>query len=83
LLGIAGVEAVENHPAKAIEIETAAKLFAEQEGVVNNYGEGFQGAVYLDGAKKQLSESELELATASGKKLSLKETLQMAGGVQN
>lgn len=83
LLGIASVEAVENHPAKAIEIETAAILFAEQEGVVNNYGEGFQGAVYLEGARKQLSKSELDLAIGFGKKLSLKDTLQMASGVQN
>ena len=80
LLGIAGVESAENHPAKAIEIATAAQLFTEQEGIVNNYGEGFQGKVYIDAAKDKLSKEELEKAVASGRKLSLKATLQLASG---
>lgn len=78
LLGIAGVESVEQHPSKAIEIATAAQLFTQQEGVVNNYGEGFQGKVYLDDAKDKLSKEEFEKAIESGKKLSLKDTLQFA-----
>ncbi len=77
LFGIAGVESVERRPAKAIEIATAAQLFTEQEGIVNNYGEGFQGKIYLDDAKTKLSKVELDEAIESGRKLSLKETLQL------
>jgi tetratricopeptide (TPR) repeat protein len=81
LIGIAGVESVEQRPAKAIEIATAAQLFTEQEGIVNNYGEGFQGKVYIDNATSKLSKDELDKAIVVGKKLSLKETLQLATGV--
>ena len=63
---------------KAIEIATAAELFTAQEGIVNNYGEGFQGNVYIDGAKNKLSIDELNKAIDSGRKLSLKDTLQLA-----
>ncbi len=80
LLGIAGVESAENHPGKAIEIATAAQLFTEQEGIVNNYGEGFQGKVYIDSAKNKLSKEELDKAVARGKKLLLKDTLRLANG---
>ncbi len=83
LLGIAGVESAENRPAKAIEIATAAQLFTEQEGIVNNYGEGFQGKVYIDSAKDKLSKEELEKAVASGRKLSLKATLQLASTLES
>jgi len=79
LFGIAGVESVEHHAARAIEIATAAELFTQQEGIVNNYGEGFQGKIYIDAARKELSPIELSKAIERGKKLSLKDTLQLAG----
>ncbi len=78
LMGIAGVESVSGNPAKAIRIATAAQLFTEQEGIVNSYGEGFQGKVYLDNARTNLSSDELAKEIASGRNLSLKETLQLA-----
>ncbi len=78
LMGIAGVESAEGHPSKSIQISSAAKLFSEQEGVVNNYGEGFQGKVYLDDTRHKLSDAEWEKAVAAGHKLSLKEALQLA-----
>jgi len=83
LLGIAGVESVEHRPSKAIKIATAAKLFAEQEGIVNNYGEGFQGKIYLDNAMNQLSKEEQDQAIESGKKLSLKDTLLLASATES
>lgn len=79
LMGIAGVESAGGNPAKAIKIATAAQLFTEEEGIVNSYGEGFQGKVYLDNARSSLSKDELDREIATGKRLSLKETLQLAG----
>ncbi len=78
LLGIAGVEAAEHRPAKSIKIATAAELFTEQEGIVNFYGEGFQGKVYIENARKELSKEALDDAIEEGRKLSLKDTLQLA-----
>src|SRR5262249_27409140 len=78
LMGIAGVEAVRGNYTKTIRIAAAAQLFTEQEGIVNTYGEGFQGKVYLDDARSKLSADELDKEIASGKKLSLKETLLLA-----
>jgi predicted ATPase len=79
LLGIAGVESVEGRPANSIQIATAAQLFTEQEGIVNNYGEGFQGKIFIDQARNSLSPVELNKAVAFGKRMSLNYTLKLAG----
>jgi len=79
LMGIAGVESVGGNAARAIRIATAAQLFTEQEGIVNSYGEGFQGKVYLDNARNELSKKEFDKEVAEGTGLSLKETLQLDG----
>lgn len=75
--GLAAIESVEGRPVKAIQIASAAKHFAEKEGVVNEYGLNNAGKIYLDNAKKELSKEEIESAVKSGKKLSLREVLQM------
>ncbi|MBK8504655.1 MAG: tetratricopeptide repeat protein [Saprospiraceae bacterium] len=78
MIGLAAIEMVEGRPARAIEIASAAEYFAEQEGIVNVYGDNDQGKIYLDNAKKELSELEIENLVKSGKLLSLKEVLDIA-----
>ena len=78
LNGLATIEAVEGRPKKAIEIAAAAQKFAEQEGVVNQFCANNHGKIYLDNAKKELSELEIENAENAGRMLSLKDVLEMA-----
>jgi tetratricopeptide (TPR) repeat protein len=75
--GLAAIESVEGRPVKAIEIASAAEHFAEQEGIVNEYGLNNAGKIYLDNAKRELSPEEIESAVKFGRQLSLKEVLQM------
>ncbi|MBK8652748.1 MAG: tetratricopeptide repeat protein [Haliscomenobacter sp.] len=76
--GLAAIESVEGRPVNAIEIASAAEHFAEQEGIVNEYGLNNAGKIYLDNAKKELSPEEIERAVKSGRQLSVKEVLRMA-----
>jgi len=74
---LAAIEAVEGRPRKAIEIAAAAENYAEQEGVVIEFGANNHGKVYLDNAKKELSVTDIEMAEKSGSSLSLKEVIEM------
>ena len=77
MFGLASIEVVEGHPEKALEIAAAAEQFAQQAGIVVEYGLNDQGKAYLENAKKMLTDIEIENARNEGKGLSLKEVLQM------
>ena len=77
MICLAGIEAVEGRPIKALEIAAAAECFAEQEGIVNVYGDNNEGKIYLDNAKKELSDFEIDQAANLGKTLSLTEVLEL------
>ncbi len=75
LIGLAALESAENRPARAIMIGAAADRFIEQEGIVNMYSGDFQDKKYLEKAKNELSETEIQQATSDGRKLTVKEAL--------
>jgi len=77
MIGLAAIEAVEGRHSKAIEISSAAECFAEQEGIVNVYGDSNQGKAYLDKAKNALRKDEFDSAVKNGQNLSLREVLDL------
>jgi predicted ATPase/class 3 adenylate cyclase len=77
LNGLAAIEAVEGHPKLAVEIAAAAEHFAEQEGVVVEFGANNHGKIYLDNAKKELSEMEIDNAIKTGITRTIKEIIEM------
>lgn len=75
MIGLAAIQTVLGNPRRALEIASAAEYLAEQEGIVNFYGANNQGIAYLDNARKQLSETEIDNAVAFGRGITLKEIL--------
>ena len=75
--GLAAIEAVEGRPRRAIEIAAAAENFAEQEGVVIEFGINNHGKIYLDIAEKDISQAERDDAIKIGRQHSLNEVLEM------
>ena len=80
LLGIAAVEALEGNPRVALQISAAADHFAEQEGIVNDFGYESQDRTLIEKVKEDFDRDELEDILSSGKKLSVAEVLKIAEG---
>ena len=75
--GLAAICSVMGFPAKAIEIATAANEFAKQKGVAIELGVNNHGKIYLDNARKELTDSEIERAENTGMSYSLQDVLQI------
>jgi hypothetical protein len=78
LVGLAAVEAVEGRPLQAVQIATAAEIFASEEGIVNVYSEGSPGHGYVEQAKAGLGAEEIAGAIEAGRSLSVKQALELA-----
>ena len=76
--GLAAIESFEGHPQKAIKIASAAEHFAEQQGVVIEFGVNNHGKVYLERAEAQCSGPEVEKAKKWGRKRTIAEVLEYA-----
>jgi len=81
LIGIAAVETVGQNYRTAVQIAAAAELFSEQGGIVNIYADDFPGALYIDHARAELTPEELEQWVQKGRKLTVKQALQLGKGV--
>ena len=77
MFGLAAIEAEEGRPKRAIEIAVSAEQLANQEGIVVEFGLNNQARGYLEKAKSELSEFEIEQAENVGKTLSLNEVLRL------
>jgi tetratricopeptide (TPR) repeat protein len=78
MIGLAAVETAEGQALRAIQIAAAAEVFALEEGIMNVYSDDDPGREYVDRAKAQLGADDLETATGTGRKLSVKEALDLA-----
>jgi tetratricopeptide (TPR) repeat protein len=78
LVGLASTEAVENRPGNAVQIAAAAEVFAHQEGIVNVYADETPGRDFVDKARAVLSADDLARATEIGRRLTIKEALDIA-----
>ena len=78
LIGLAATEAVEHRPEIAVQIAAAAEVYAGQEGIAVLYDEDAPGRAYLDRAEASLSADEVTRAKEAGRRLSIKEALDLA-----
>ena len=77
LVGLAAAEAVENRPERAAQLAAAAEVYAQQEGIVNVYSNENPSREFVDGARALLSQEQLALATEVGRRLTIKEALDL------
>jgi tetratricopeptide (TPR) repeat protein len=78
LIGLAAIEAVEHRPARAVQIATAAELYAQQEGIVNVYSDETPGREFVDQARAALPAQDVARATETGARLTINEVLDLA-----
>ena len=78
LIGLAATEAVERRPETAVQIAAAAEVYAQQEGIVNVYSDETPGREFVDQARAALSADEVARATEAGRRLTIKEALDLA-----
>ena len=78
LIGLAAAEAVEHRPGRAVQIAAAAEVYAHQEGIVNVYSDETPGREFVDQARAALPADEVARVTEAGRKLTIKEALDLA-----
>jgi predicted ATPase/class 3 adenylate cyclase len=78
LIGLAATEAVEQRPGKAVQIAAAAEVYAHQEGIVNVYSDETPGREFVDQARAALSAEDAAQALEVGRRLTIKEALDLA-----
>jgi predicted ATPase len=78
LIGLAAAAAVEHRPERAVQIAAAAEVYAHQEGIVNVYSDETPGREFVDQARAALSADDVDRATEMGRRLTLKEALDLA-----
>jgi tetratricopeptide (TPR) repeat protein len=78
LIGLAATESVENRSEKAVQIAAAAEVYAHHEGIVNVYSDETPGREFVDRARAALSTRDLDRATEIGRRLTIKEALDLA-----
>jgi tetratricopeptide (TPR) repeat protein len=80
LIGLAATETVEGKPENAVQIAAAAEIYAQQEGIVNVYSDETPGREFVDQARAVLSSGDAERASEAGRRLTIKEALDLARG---
>jgi predicted ATPase len=77
LIGLAAIEAVEQRPARAVQIAAAAEVYAQQEGIVNVYSDETPGREFVAQARAALSPQDVAHATETGARLTINEVLDL------
>ncbi len=78
LIGLAATEVAEQRPANALRIAAAAEVYAQQEGIAVIYTEDTPGREFVDQAHAALPADEVARVTEAGRKLTIKEALDLA-----
>ncbi len=78
LIGLAATEAVEDRSETAVQIAAAAEVYAHQEGIVNVYSDETPGHEFVDQARAALSPDDVARATEAGRRLTIKEALELS-----
>jgi hypothetical protein len=63
-----------------VQIAAAAEVYAQQEGIVNVYSDETPGREFVDQAKAALSADDVSRATEVGRRLTIKEALDLTRG---
>ena len=83
LIGLAATEAEDGRAARAVQIAAAAEVYVRQEGIVNVYSDETPGREFVERARALLSADEAADATDLGRKLSMKEALDLARSLES
>jgi tetratricopeptide (TPR) repeat protein len=78
LIGLAATEFVEHQPERAVQLAAAAEVYAHQDGIVNVYSEENPGREFVERARAALSVEEVARATERGRRLTIKQALDLA-----
>ena len=78
LIGLAATEAAEHRPDVAVQIAAAAEVYAGQEGIVVLYNEDTPAREHVERAEAALSVEEVARAREAGRRLPIKEALDLA-----
>ena len=78
LVGLAATEAAEHRPETAVQIAAAAEIYARQEGIVNIYSDETLGREFVEHARAALSLDDVTRATEAGRRLTIREALDLA-----
>ena len=78
LIGLAATETFEQRFETAVTLAAAAEVYAHEEGIVNVYSDETPGREFVDRAREALSADEVARATEAGRRLTIKETLDLA-----
>ncbi len=78
LIGLAATEAAELRPDRAVQIAAAAELYANQEGIVVIYSDENPGRDFVEQARATLSDVDVARATEIGRRLTIKQALDLA-----
>lgn len=77
LTGLAAAEAAAHRPGNAVQIAAAAEVFAQQEGIVNVYGDETPGRTLVEDARSSLSPTDAVRATDLGRRLTIQQALEL------
>ena len=78
LIGLAATEAAELRPDRAVQIAAAAEVYANQEGIVVIYSDENPGRDFVEKARASLSDVDVARATEIGRRLTIKQALDLA-----
>lgn len=78
LIGLAATEAAELRPDRAVQIAAAAEVYANQEGIVVIYSDENPGRDFVEQARASLSDVDVARATEMGRRLTIKQALDLA-----
>jgi len=78
LIGLAATEAVDGRTDHAVQIAAAAEVYANQEGIVVVYSDENPGREFVEQARASLSDVEVARATEIGRRLTIKQALDLA-----
>ena len=78
LIGLAATEAAELRPDRAVQIAAAAEVYANQEGIVVVYSDENPGRDFVEQARASLSDVDVARATEIGRRLTIKQALDLA-----
>jgi len=81
LVGLAAAAASEGRNEESLTIAGAAEVYARQEGIVNVSPEQPVGRDLIDRARAELSREDATNATEAGRRLTIKEALDLARGL--
>ncbi len=78
LMGLAATAAAESRFEQAIQLASAAEVYAMQDGIVNVYLDEASGREFVERAREALSVDDLARATEVGRRLSVRDSLALA-----